>query len=409
MTSLFFHTHEDRVALARRQYFEEGKLPTGAISDAVLQSWGNCMRSKRACSEKVEFQPVSTSRSHLALLKNAELCEAWRHELKSLETIIGATGCDAVLTDTTGVLIGVAGAIGQQGRVLKAAHRIGVNLSEDLVGTTAPGLVLRTGKLALVRGSEHYFEQVSHMHCAAAPIRDIRGRLIAVLDISSEGNPFRFDVSAVLGYFASAIENRLVVAQADQHVIVRFQISEALLDTPLSGMVGIGLDGTVDWHNATAARLLGFPSGQAPHLRLTAEQVFDRTVPELLSMQGPVNLLQCPNGLSVYVRSEFHARDGVQSLVPVEVLRSVKTTATSFSDEVTSRRSGVEAELADVFKPNPEELTTTTTTLRAADADLIVRTLAEHKGNVSAVARKLKVSRGLVYRHMKRQQRQSAC
>ena len=187
MTSLFFDTHQDRVALARRQYFEEGKLPTGVVSDAVLQSWGRCLRSKRAASEKVEFQPVSVSRSHLALQKNALLCEAWRHELRSLEAIIGSTGCDAILTDATGVLIGVAGGMDRHGSVLKAAHRVGVNLSEELVGTTGPGLILRTGKVSLVRGAEHYFERVGHMHCAAAPIRDIQGRLIAVLDISSEG------------------------------------------------------------------------------------------------------------------------------------------------------------------------------------------------------------------------------
>lgn len=286
MTSLFFDTHQDRVALARRQYFEEGKLPTGVVSDAVLQSWGRCLRSKRAASEKVEFQPVSVSRSHLALQKNALLCEAWRHELRSLEAIIGSTGCDAILTDATGVLIGVAGGMDRHGSVLKAAHRVGVNLSEELVGTTAPGLILRTGKVSLVRGAEHYFERVGHMHCAAAPIRDIQGRLIAVLDISSEGSPFRFDVASVLGYFASAIENRLVVAQADQHLIVRFQISEALLDTPLCGLVGVGLDGRVAWYNSAAANLLGLSPAVTASLDLMADQLFDRTVSELISMRG---------------------------------------------------------------------------------------------------------------------------
>jgi transcriptional regulator of acetoin/glycerol metabolism len=44
------------------------------------------------------------------------------------------------------------------------------------------------------------------------------------------------------------------------------------------------------------------------------------------------------------------------------------------------------------------------TTLRDADVDLIARMLADCKGNVSEAARKLKVSRGLIYRHMKNQQ-----
>lgn len=402
MTSLFFDTHEDRVALARRQYFEEGKLPTGVVSDAVLQSWGHCLRSKRSASEKVEFQPVSVSRSHLALQKNALLCEAWRHELRSLESIIGSTGCDAILTDTTGVLIGVAGGVAGQGGVLKAAHRVGVNLSEDQVGTTAPGLVIRTGKLALVRGAEHFFERVGHMHCAAAPIRDIHGRLIAVLDISSEGSPFRFDVTSVLGYFASAIENRLVVAQADQHLIVRFQISEALLDTPLCGLVGVGLDGKVAWYNSAAANLLGISTAAQMSLDLTAEEVFDRTVPELLSMKGSGNILRFPNGLCVYVRCELRARDGGQALVQIQAPPATSKTPDAQpahieqSEPVPAQDLGEPDEALADIQP--------VTTLRDADVDLIARMLAECHGNVSAAARKLKVSRGLIYRHMKNQQ-----
>lgn len=402
MSSLFFNTHEDRVALARRQYFEEGKLPTGVVSDAVLQSWGHCLRSKRKASEKVEFQPVSVSRSHLAMQKNALLCEAWRHELRPLEAIIGSTGCDAILTDTTGVLIGVAGGVAQQGGVLKAAHRIGVNLSEDLVGTTAPGLVIRTGKMAMVRGPEHFFERVGHMHCAAAPIRDIHGRLIAVLDISSEGSPFRFDVTSVLGYFASAIENRVVVAQADQHLIVRLQIAESLLDTPLCGLVGVGLDGKVAWFNSVAANLLGISTSATKNHDQTAEEVFDRTVPQLLSMKNSVHILRFPNGLCVYVRCDLQARDGKQDLVQIQA-PPAPSTAVEKQPEQMEQSTPV----PDQTPREPEETlpgVPSGTTLRAADVDLIARMLADCKGNVSEAARKLKVSRGLIYRHMKNQQ-----
>lgn len=402
MNSLFFDSHEDRVALARRRYFEEGQLPTGVVSDAVLQSWGQCLRAKRAATEKLEFQPVSVSRSHLALQKNALLCEAWRQELRALEAVIGATGCDAILTDASGVLMGVAGRVDPSCRVLKAAHRVGVNLSEDLVGTTAPGLVIRTGKLALVRGPEHFFERVGHMHCAAAPIRDMHGRLIGVLDISSEGVPFRFDVTSVLGYFASAIENRLVVAQADQHLVVRLHIAEALLDTPLCGLVGLGFDGRVAWYNAAAANLLGISRPATQNPDLTAQAVFDRTVPQLLSMKGSGHSLRFPNGLCAYVRCELQARDGAQALVPMQAppaqlaptqLAPVPLAATPVAQPMPAPSPAEPAPARAGVAP--------LTTLRDADADLIARVLADCQGNVSEAARKLKVSRGLIYRHLK--------
>ncbi|MEY4979828.1 MAG: hypothetical protein RLZZ352_2098 [Pseudomonadota bacterium] len=400
MNSLFFDTHEDRVALARRRYFEEGQLPTGVVSDAVLQSWGQCLRAKRAATEKVEFQPVSVSRSHLALQKNALLCEAWRQELRALEAVIGATGCDAILTDASGVLIGVARRTDPSCKVLKAAHRIGVSLSEDLVGTTAPGLVIRTGKLAVVRGPEHFFEQVGHMHCAAAPIRDIHGRLIGVLDISSEGVPFRFDVTSVLGYFASAIENRLAMAQADEHLIVRLHIAEALLDTPLCGLVGLGLDGRLAWYNAAAASLLGL-SGSAS-VGLSAQAVFDRTVSELLSMKGCTQLLRFPNGLCAYVRCELQVRDGAQAPMPVQPPPAQLAPAPFTTVPLAATPLAQPMPEPSPAEPAPAQVGVSgLKTLRDADADLIARTLADCKGNVSEAARKLKVSRGLIYRHLK--------
>ena len=73
MNSPFFVTREERVALARQRYFEEGILPTGVVSEAVFQSWTRCHRSSQKPHDKIEFQPVSISRSQLALQKNRTL------------------------------------------------------------------------------------------------------------------------------------------------------------------------------------------------------------------------------------------------------------------------------------------------------------------------------------------------
>ena len=95
------------------------------------------------------------------------------------------------------------------------------------------------------------------MHCAAAPIRDIHGKLAGVLDMSSEGIAFNFDAASVAGLYASSIENRLLVSQSAAHLIVRFQISPAMLDTPMAGLMGVDMQGRIVWRNAAASRLLG--------------------------------------------------------------------------------------------------------------------------------------------------------
>ena len=93
--------------MARQRYFEEGILPTGVVSEAVFQSWMRCYRSNRQPRDPVEFQPVSVSRSHLAVQKNRELLDAWLSELPEIGNALGSAHCSAVLTDASGVLIGV--------------------------------------------------------------------------------------------------------------------------------------------------------------------------------------------------------------------------------------------------------------------------------------------------------------
>jgi len=55
----FFSTPAERVELARRRYFEEGVAPSGVVSDAVFQSWARCQRLHADPGGEVDFQPVT--------------------------------------------------------------------------------------------------------------------------------------------------------------------------------------------------------------------------------------------------------------------------------------------------------------------------------------------------------------
>lgn len=163
----FLQSRPARIALARQRFFEKGHTPTGVVGDAVFESWARCLSKLGKPPERAAFQPVTASRTQLALSKNA-------------------------------------------------------------VGTTAPGEAARTGKPVCVLGGEHFFDSVKDMHCAAAPIHDMRGQLAGILDISSEHIPLAFDAAAVAGLDAGAIKNRLLVAQSVEHLVIGLQVAPAL-------------------------------------------------------------------------------------------------------------------------------------------------------------------------------------
>lgn len=315
-----------------------------------------------------------------------------------------------MLTDATGVLIGSSCVGRSHEALMPVATRLGVNLSEEAVGTTAPGVAARIGKPVCVLGGEHFFDSVKAMHCAAAPIRDIQGRLAGVLDISSEHIPFEFDAAAVVGLYAGAIENRLLVAQSTEHLVIRFQVAPELLDSALVALVGVDVNGQHAWENGAAQSLLGTSSRQGLPVDRTLEECLGLAWAQLAALPAHCAApLTLPNGLRVWARAEMRARDGHRGLVtglrqaaaadtaePVTERHydgPVRPIATSAVDPA-GRHPPAEPPAAEPARADPPGL-------RASDLALIRRTLQACGGNVSDAAALLGVSRGLIYRRLR--------
>ena len=371
---LFFTTVQQRLALARQRYFEEGVRPSGLVGETLIQSWSRCVQARRNPNESLSFNPVTPSRAHSALQRSRLLVSSAAGELSQLETTLAGTTCSAILTDAQGVVVHAIRTAGNDDAVLMPlASRVGVDLTEEHVGTTAPGVTLRTGQACVVLGAEHFFGCLQVMYCAAAPIRDIHGQVAGVLDVSSEGRPFGFDAGAVVGLYATTIENRLLRAQSDEHLIVHLQTSPTLLDTPMEGLAGLDADGRIAWVNAAAARLLGLAG---PVVRQhDAEQAFGVGIGALLALTrlDAAHPHRLPNGLTVWLRARLQARDGAGALVAAAVP----------AGDLPSRAAAPAA------------------TLRDNDRRVVEQTVRDCGGNVSKAARTLGVSRGLVYRHLK--------
>ena len=371
----FFATAQQRLALARQRYFEEGVRPSGLVSEGVVQSWSRCVQARRNPVERIAFNPVTSSRIHSALARSQLLLQAAATDLTQLELTLAGTACTAILTDAQGVVVHATRSPERAGEVLlPLARRVGVSLDEDHIGTGAPGVTLRTGQPSLVLGGEHYFGHMQVLHCAAAPIRDVHGQLAAVLDLTCESRPFGFDAAAVVALYATTIENQLLRAQSTDHVVVCLQTSAALLGTPMEGLAGLDSHGRIAWVNNIASRLLGVPQGEAG---LNAEDVFGLDAHRLaaLTHRSASVMHRLPNGLTVWLAARMHGRDGANHLVRL-----------AHDSSPVAAEAPVAGSLRDI------------------DRHLVARAVRACDGNVSRAARTLGVSRGLIYRHLKQVQ-----
>ena len=418
---LFFSTPQQRLALARQRFFEEGVRPSGLVSEGVIQSWARCLQARRAPHEAVSFNPVTASRAHAALARSRLLLAAAANELSQLESTLAGTSCTAILTDPQGVVVHATRTQRRSDEVLMPlASRVGVSLAEDTVGTNAPGITAHTGQPSVVLGGEHFFGCVQVMHCAAAPIRDVRGQVAGVLDLSSETQPFGFDAAAVVGLYATSIENRLLSAQSQEHIVVHFQTWPNLLGTPMEALAGVASDGSVAWLNGAASRLLGHPHAAAG---LQAEALFGLRPQELNAQtrrtQAAAHRLPC--GLNVWLLARMQAPDGLGQAINLGRHEAAPLGnpghAGSVGAEPLHTPHTPHTPHATLPVEAPRGLTHTSdtpprngiggsgasggATLRTAGLHLIEQTLADCGGNVSMAARRLGVSRGLVYRHVK--------
>ncbi|MBO9515580.1 MAG: Fis family transcriptional regulator [Variovorax sp.] len=387
---LFARSPAERVALARQQFFEEGVRPSGLVGEAVIQSWMRCTRIHADRRRVIAFDAVTPSRLHATLGRNRELLEAARQELAGMESSLAGTDCRVLLTDGQGVIVHVTqhpATVEQP--ILRQTARIGVNIAESVVGTTAPGIVATTGKACTVDGAEHYFDYLRHMQCAAAPIRDVRGRLAGVLDLTVEARRFGFDAASMVALYATTIENRLMLAQSRDRLVLRFQASPALLGTPLEALAGIAPDGTVEWLNAAGARLIGGVPEAAP---CDAGLLFGLDLAALLRLtrREAAQPVRLASGLGVWLQARLQTCDGVDfaHAVGTALAEAPKTETAAASPQPP----------IDAPSPSASEVDGT---LRGHSRKLIEETLALHGGNISHAARQLRVSRGTLYRHLR--------
>jgi sigma-54 dependent transcriptional regulator, acetoin dehydrogenase operon transcriptional activator AcoR len=381
----FFSTPAQRTALAREKFFGNGDRPSGLVSEAVLQSWSRCLAARQSPRHAVAFEAVTRARLNAALERSRALLQASGDDITRLESALAGTGASVLLTDAQGVIVHATTHDHHHAPLTRVAARVGVDLSEAQLGTNAPAVVVKTQQAVTVHGAEHFFEAVHPLHCAAAPIRDGQGRLAGVLDLTVEAKPFAFDAAALVGVYATMIENRLLQATASGCLVLQFQVCSSMLGSPLEALVGINEQGHVAWHNGTAQKLLGLAPPLTSMAWHDAERLFGVQLPALLALtrQSQAAPLRLPNGLTVWLQARAPAtpppwRMSHQEATPTPAFAATAAPATASAQDAPAA-----------------------TTLDQVTADVIERSLAECDGNVSRAARRLGVSRGLLYRRLR--------
>lgn len=364
----------DAITHARQLVLHERSASgRGLIAPFIERSWQRCLAMGHEPRQPVTFAPLSGAAMRRACELSRGLTQAARPVLAELARALASTRYFAILTDAQGVVVDVNGPIDRSDRRADLITRIGTDLSETCVGTTAIGAALSELQPVWLHRGEHFFGDTASYSCAGAPLFGPSGDVVGMLDLTGVDTPERPELKHLVVQSARSIENILALRQK-HHLLLRLNWPGHRLGDDSDGLVGLNADGQVCTSNSAARAMLPAlaPAGVAPAEPLHASELFALPADQLFDAagrrEGPISI-PLWSGLQLHALVT-HAADAPEALPVVQAGLSAN------SAQGSPRR------------------------LKDIETDLIRKAVDEARGNVALAATRLGVSRATVYRKL---------
>ncbi len=285
------HNEESHVRLIEAILHGRGNQ---TVEEVVRRSWQRCVSdfglhpTQARSAVVVERRELRERRERLG-----PVYPIARAEMQVLFRQIQRADLGIVLTDHEGVVLSCLGREEFTEVANRSGLREGALWSEAAQGTNGMGTCLSERSPTLIDRNDHFFTRNTLLTCAAAPIFDPSGRLAAVLDISSCGDPIDSVTLALVSLTAQTIENRALQVLAQRQRLLRFHRRPEVVSTLGEGMMAIDEDGRVSGLNSAGLKLLGYDShedvcGQPIH------QVFKVTADGLMEAGRSAHMMSTP-------------------------------------------------------------------------------------------------------------------
>ncbi|MGQ3002454.1 MAG: helix-turn-helix domain-containing protein [Hydrogenophaga sp.] len=258
---------QQRLALieqARRAVLESrALLSPPLLAPWVERSWRRCLDLGLEPRQHITFDAVTSGAAQRAIEANQPLLRAAAPVIQSLSRAMAHTRYFAILTDARGLVIDVNGPVDRHDPQAASIARIGVDLSERAVGTTAIGTTLADLQPVWLHRGEHFFDDTSVYSCAGAPIWGPDGQCVGMLDLTGVNVIEQPALKHLVTQSARSIENALTLSQPHR-LLLCLSWPGRMPGDASDGLVCVDADGQITAINRPAADMLGMAAGMAP-------------------------------------------------------------------------------------------------------------------------------------------------
>ena len=347
-----------------------------AIEPWIVRSWQRCLANGHQPAQPLAFNMVSAPAVQRTADQHAALLQAARPVLAQLTRAIAGMHYFALLTDARGVVIEVQGAVDRNDPRAHAIGRVGIDLSEAAVGTTAIGAALAELQPVWLHRGEHFFEVNSGYSCAGAPLFGTHGQCVGMLDLTGVDVPERPELRHLVARSARAIEDALLL-QLPHALLLRINWPGSTLGGEGNGLMALDAEGTVVGTNSMARQLVPQP------------------------LRDPGVPVHCSDLLALPWPLLFDAAQR-QPAAPMDLplWSGLRLQGLAQRNTATRHGVGVRTPLPPPHAAPAVPVPSGPAPLRAAEAALIRQAVQNARGNVAEAARALGISRATVYRKL---------
>ena len=365
-----------QIDLARQAVLREGKpLLDGLTETWITRSWLRCLASGQRPEGTVTFDMIPAQALNRIEEANHTLLTAARPALKRLGHAIADTRYFAILTNAQGVVVDVNGHVDRSDPRASTIARIGVDLSERSVGTSAIGAALTELKPVWLHRGEHFYAANAAYSCAGAPLFGPDGRCVGMLDLTGIEAVERPELKHLVAQSARSIENALTL-ERPHSLLVRLNWPGRVLGDETDGLVCLDADGWVMGANQTAREMVAQLSQPNASCASSPAPLHSS---ELFAM--PYEMLFEAAGREAY---------GQPAPIDVPLWSGLRLHAISVNRGPANSGASTQRGM-----PGSEHRS-----LRDVETALIRKAVMQARGNVMQAARELGISRATVYRKL---------
>ncbi|NCW00042.1 MAG: transcriptional regulator [Proteobacteria bacterium] len=239
--------------------------------------------------------------------------------------------------------------------------------AEKICGTNGLGLSVELKKPTIVSGKEHFFTAHENISCFASPIINYDGKIIGIIDASTDSMSREQHTLALVRLATRSIETKLFIKKFENELIISFHPRQEYLTTTSVGMLAINGDGLIVGANNNAKIML---NGLVDLKNENFNKIFTTSFSSIASDILSNKTLKITDhlGSSVFVVKSQNFKESKF----IETGKQNKTYACKNCEDTKIKR----------------------------EKCILIRSTFSETNNISAASRKLGVSRTTIYKHL---------